>query len=412
MLQPRRGFRRFFALFGALALVLSIQTAAFADGTETLGPPSIPIAGGSGFASGGVGMELVASGSFDVVVPAGATVQQVLLYWEGFSLTNDAGDPTVSVNGNAVTGTLIGGPTRFFTQAFSTTYRADITGLGLVSPGTSTLTISDMNYSRNNNGAGAIVVYDDGTAADLQLRDGNDLAFINFDPTLDTTVPQTFGFAAEGVDRTATLTLFASSVTIDEVRPNSVEISIDGGPPIVIDTPFQSTQGAEFDVFIVDVTIPAGATSLTVQALSNDPSPSGEPRPDLPASFVWLGAGLSVPVTPPDGGGEGCTPGYWKQEHHFDSWLGYSPGDNFGTTFGVAPTTNWTLLTALQAKGGGEKALARHAVAALLNASSSVDYLYSAAEVTALVQGAYASGDFEGVKNLLESQNELGCPLN
>ena len=30
---------------------------------------------------------------------------------------------------------------------------------------------------------------------------------------------------------------------------------------------------------------------------------------------------------------DGCTPGYWKQEQHFDSWVptGYAPGDDFDT---------------------------------------------------------------------------------
>ena len=63
--------------------------------------------------------------------------------------------------------------------------------------------------------------------------------------------------------------------------------------------------------------------------------------------------------------------------------------------------------------GGGEKALGRHAVAALLNAASpDVDYAYTEAEVIAAVQNAYATGDFNRVKNDLEYQNELGCPLN
>ncbi|MAT96181.1 MAG: hypothetical protein CL608_03485, partial [Anaerolineaceae bacterium] len=71
-----------------------------------------------------------------------------------------------------------------------------------------------------------------------------------------------------------------------------------------------------------------------------------------------------------------------------------------------------TLAEAADAKGGQENALARHAVAALLNASSSVDYLYSTADVISMVQAAFASGDFNGTKDLFEAQNELGCPLN
>jgi hypothetical protein len=57
--------------------------------------------------------------------------------------------------------------------------------------------------------------------------------------------------------------------------------------------------------------------------------------------------------------------------------------------------------------------LGRHAVAALLNASNpDVSYYYSEAEVITLVQEAYATGDFETAKDLLEQQNELFCPLN
>ncbi|MGF1616923.1 MAG: hypothetical protein ACFCU2_03840 [Acidimicrobiia bacterium] len=123
---------------------------------------------------------------------------------------------------------------------------------------------------------------------------------------------------------------------------------------------------------------------------------------------------LTVTCTPPPpAGGEGCTPGYWKQVHHFDSWTGYSPTDSYETVFGVDASFDKSLLGALQQGGGGEKALGRHAVAALLNsASGGVSYDYSTAEVIALVQEAYASGDFEGAKNLLEAANESGCPLN
>ncbi len=124
-------------------------------------------------------------------------------------------------------------------------------------------------------------------------------------------------------------------------------------------------------------------------------------------------AELTVPDDCTDGGGQGCTPGYWKQEQHFDSWVGYQPGQSFGQVFGVPADAGFTLLDALRQGGGGASALGRHATAGLLNAASpGVDYRYSVAEVIALVQAAYASGDYESAKNLLEAENELGCPLN
>ena len=113
---------------------------------------------------------------------------------------------------------------------------------------------------------------------------------------------------------------------------------------------------------------------------------------------------------------QGCTPGYWRQDHHFDSWVatGYAPGDDFEAVFGVdASFDPHTMLDAVWLGGGGEFALARHAVAALLNASSpDVDYFYSAADVIAGVQAAYASGDFEPFKSALDFANNAGCPLN
>lgn len=111
------------------------------------------------------------------------------------------------------------------------------------------------------------------------------------------------------------------------------------------------------------------------------------------------------------GGGEGCTPGYWKQSHHFDSWVGHATRDLFNTVFGVTSSFGGTLLEALKRGGGKEKALGRHAVAALLNAASSVYYDLTEDEVKEAVQDAYASGDFNGVKGDLEELNELGCPL-
>jgi hypothetical protein len=111
--------------------------------------------------------------------------------------------------------------------------------------------------------------------------------------------------------------------------------------------------------------------------------------------------------------GDGSTPGYWKQAHHFDSWVGFMPSDDFETVFGVDASFTLTLRQALKQGGGGEKALGRHAVAALLSAASGdVDYFDDVAGVIQRVQDAYASGDFKTLKNLLDEQNNLGCPLN
>ena len=119
-----------------------------------------------------------------------------------------------------------------------------------------------------------------------------------------------------------------------------------------------------------------------------------------------------VPLEPPPpAGGEGCTPGYWKQPHHFDSWVGYSPDDSFAAIFGVP--YDKTLLQALKTGGGKQKALGRHAVAALLNSTNGdVSYAFTTSQVIDMVQLAYATGDYNRIKNILESENQQGCPLN
>ena len=119
---------------------------------------------------------------------------------------------------------------------------------------------------------------------------------------------------------------------------------------------------------------------------------------------------------------QGCTPGYWKQSQHFDSWPApYLPSTKFSAVFGdvIAVRTGGTtwvtdpsLLQALKARGGSLDAAARHVVAALLNGGSAgVDYNLSAAEVISLWDSTYP-GDVEDMKNRLAIYNEQGCPLN
>lgn len=116
--------------------------------------------------------------------------------------------------------------------------------------------------------------------------------------------------------------------------------------------------------------------------------------------------------TAPPTGTEGCTPGYWKQDQHFDSWpAAYTQNTLINTALNttIFPAT-MTLLQALNANGGGINALARHAAAALLNAASlGVDYPMTVADVQNAVDG---TGTIEERKDAFATNNELGCPLN
>lgn len=126
---------------------------------------------------------------------------------------------------------------------------------------------------------------------------------------------------------------------------------------------------------------------------------------------------------PEEGGGEGCTPGYWRQRHHFDDWTGYAPGDDLAGVFDIPADLELarperddpediSLHDAVTLRGGGVNALLRHAVAALLNAASDdVSYDLTESQVISRVNDALADGEFEGLKDELETFNEQGCPL-
>jgi hypothetical protein len=181
-------------------------------------------------------------------------------------------------------------------------------------------------------------------------------------------------------------------------------------------------------------TVPAGATLVDMQVTTivRDGATVAEYNPTVDlatGTFTAEGAdrrvGFVVEYTNQleETGGEGCTPGYWKNhagafshskggQKKPSAWQVYSPDDDFDTVFGVASSFGGTLIDAAKRGGGGENALGRHAVAALLNsAHSGVSYAFTTAQVIAIVQGAYASGDFTGAKDQLASENEQGCPL-
>ena len=270
-----------------------------ADGSEILGTPSISIASGTGVLSAGTGM-VTQTGSITLDVPSGAVVKQVLLYWEGFSVDGNGDNSiTVAKGGPAipVVGTLIGGPTLFVPGKFASTYRADITALGLVQAGSNTLSLAGLSFNLVSNGAGIIVILDDGSSpGGIQIRDGSDFAYHSLAPPLDGTVAQSFSFSSSNTDRTALLNLFFASVfgtaSGGGFRPTSIEVTTNGpnGETTIFSDALDSVDGQEFDHFAVAVDIPTGATQLTVQAFSRDDKGSGND----PASFDWLAAAFSI----------------------------------------------------------------------------------------------------------------------
>ncbi len=151
-------------------------------------------------------------------------------------------------------------------------------------------------------------------------------------------------------------------------------------------------------------------------------------------AFVAVPSASAVVV----GDSQGCTPGYWKQRHHFDSWQEAKPGQLFTTKFEIGtptvdPLNGLTMLQALQGGGGGDlvgarRILARAAAAAFLNAA------YDAPDGSAMlfpwrrdvasdfrpalvptVRAAITGTNRQAMLNLaawLDRDNNLGCPLN
>ena len=159
-------------------------------------------------------------------------------------------------------------------------------------------------------------------------------------------------------------------------------------------------------------TVPAGweLTNITC----DDTDSSGDTTTGVASFVVDPGETVRCVFTNTKDVDEGCTPGFWRQDQHLQYWEGYAPGDVFDTVFGVSNnvSASLTLLEGVWLGGGGENALIRHAVAALLNAASAdVDYPYTEAQVIAMVQAAYASGDYATTKNLFQVANEAGCPF-
>ena len=403
-------------------LIVGSQTV-FADGTDILEPTSAVLVDGSRFFGAGVGLSLGQPGDINISIPAGASVEQVLIYWDGADRDYAAAAPiigvttdTIDVSGNVVEGVFIGGRT-FGSDVQHFTFRADITSLGLVSSGLNTLTVSGLDFGNDSveTGAGVLVIVDEGVSSTLGIFDGSDYAYIGCaeDFNCQVTVVRTFTFPASSSARDAELTMFftsvAGTVSGGALRPSAVRIWVGAAPPIEIINELNSVDGEEWDTLNAEFELPPGVTQVEVQAFSEDLALTGND----PASFTWLTAALSVPNERL--GGHGCTPGYWKQGHHFADWTApYDPSDPFSDHFEDA-FPGRTLVQVIDGGGGGLDALGRHTVAALLNAANpEVSYDLTPQEVIDTFNNVYpgSKDDYESLKDWFEDFNEQGCPLN
>ena len=138
------------------------------------------------------------------------------------------------------------------------------------------------------------------------LKDGNDLAFRDFAEPQKSCVPQEFTFSAATVARQAKVVFFVGSIAAD--RPSILRWWIDGVEQPQVCDPFSNpNDGPEWAETVIDITIPAGATSVTFQPVS-DVCPTSPYYPNgNPQSFAWVAGAVAIEGIPM---GEGCTGGW------------------------------------------------------------------------------------------------------
>jgi len=213
----------------------------------------------------------------------------------------------------------------------------------------------------------------------------------------------TFGYSV--FDR-KTSTTTAGSLSLNDGECRVIALFGDVGADVTVsETAAQS--GFQLNRVDVDVITTSGTTSYTQTTPTVTEFISGTNGGGLRGALAeYYNAGVPH-------GGEGCTPGYWKQPQHFDSWPApYQPTDLFSAYFENA-FPGMTLLQVLSQGGGKLIALGRHTVAALLNsASSGVDYNLTTAQVIAEFNATYPASNYGPQKDRFAGFNEQGCPLN
>jgi len=273
----------------------------------------------------------------------------------------------------------------------------------------------------------------------------------DLDPGDDTTCTGSFIVAGSGSNTvTATGDSQLETVEAEDTEPFTVE-----NPAIDVTKVCEVTDGGSSITWTIDVDN-TGDVTLAVEAEDTRHGPLFNGNMDagdnFNVSFVeFLGPGTYVDTASATGThqlgtvsddstaectlefAEGLTPGFWKanaEKWDAGAWLEL-PEDDFNSVFGTdvelrlakgnadtdkGTSDNPTLFGALGARGGDENALARHCVAAKLNAEEGhIDYPMSRAEVIAQCADALNGGDSDEIndlKDLLDEQNNLGADIS
>ncbi len=229
-------------------------------------------------------------------------------------------------------------------------------------------------------------------------------------PFFDADTPETAPSGGFGADATYRLivrnigTETLINAVINDATLGLVNVPVPGGPLAPGDERVIDAGAAGFENLFFEDRCDSAGNKSNIARVDAEGEDTGTPVSDDDPANVKC-----------EGGGEGCTPGYWKQSQHFDSWTDpYMPNTPFSDVFENA-FPGMTLLDVLKQGGGGLKALGRHTVAALLNAASpGVSYDVSVNDVIGRFNAVFpgSKNNYNGLKNLFEEFNEQGCPLN
>jgi hypothetical protein len=235
------------------------------------------------------------------------------------------------------------------------------------------------------------------------------------------TVDWSLDYDDDGVDASGQVTLADGDCqtvhTYDETNSNN------GTQPQTVTVTEQAVAGYTTSWIRKQIDGAIPPNTITTSGTGNSVSGTMLSNPDR--GFLVVFVNTLIPV----GGGEGCTPGYYKNlKKHLFAWndAGYSPAQSVSSVFSEAANAPYshlgaaTLHEGLSFQGGdtvAEKAeiLLRAAIAAVLNADNpNVSYGFTSAGIIADVNAALASGDGATILALattLDNENNEGCPL-
>jgi hypothetical protein len=313
------GMTRAVCRAGMVALVLKgilLVTAGRACATDLAINPALDIGGqGLSIRSKGTGLATTGSGSIEFSTLTGP-VRQATLYWGGFHEPGEAPRDQLLVNGQLVTGVLVGSDQNGDKTWYA--FRADVKAyFEGISGGVVQLVVTDPLFGMPGglvNGASVILYFDDATNPlfyRARIAEGSQFIFGGAPDDDGLATPVVFQFDPAVVSRTASLSLVVGNADLS--LRDRVDIS-DNEP--LLDA-LTAADGQRWDSFTTSVLIPSFRSNTTVTVVSPEAFGNEADRLHVVAmayrllcggqigDFVWAdqnGNGIQDPGEPGVGG--------------------------------------------------------------------------------------------------------------